>query len=326
MTEQMMKSSSLRWLALIVLLVSVYGKQSNYYVLTDQGFVFNPDEIIQNDDRFMTARVLVARGQLDRALLWLNRWYRVHRKTDDRLDAYYMFRANIEERSGKYIDAVKTLEKLLRRHPESKLFHEALRVQKGIADKLANGAKVPFLGIFQRTAYQFAEEIYIQIHERAPLSTLAHQAGLALGEYYFTLSYMAKARVAYEAFLKNFPDSFYTGIAIRRYAIAYLATFKGYEYDVTGLIETRTRLIRYHNKFPQDAERYGYKPLIDRIDQALARHFLVTAQWYEKRDKRVSALYMYQRLIEVLPQSQESQWAKEHLENDYVDLIQTSVL
>ncbi|NJN40740.1 MAG: outer membrane protein assembly factor BamD, partial [Gammaproteobacteria bacterium] len=49
--------------------------------------------------------------------------------------------------------------------------------------------------------------------------------------------------------------------------------------------------------------------MLVRIDESLALKAYYTAEWYEKKDKTVSAVYMYRRLVRDYPRTAAAQAA-----------------
>ncbi len=84
---------------------------------------------------------------------------------------------------------------------------------------------------------------------------------------------------------------------------ANLATFKGPEFDATGLLEASQRLRQYQQEFPAAAERIGAEALLVRVDESLALKGYRDADWYRRRGDRWSAVTMYERVIRDFPQT-----------------------
>ena len=61
---------------------------------------------------------------------------------------------------------------------------------------------------------------------------------------------------------------------------------------------------QFEKEFPASAQRLGTQALLVRVNESLAAKDLHTAQWYDKRKKdKVSAVYMYRRIVQDHPQT-----------------------
>lgn len=95
---------------------------------------------------------------------------------------------------------------------------------------------------------------------------------------------------------------------------ANLARFKGPRFDATGLIDAAQRLKSYRAQYPASAERLGVDALLIRIDESLAMRDMVAADWHRLRKQPLSAIYLYQRVVQDYPQTAAAQDALHALE------------
>jgi outer membrane protein assembly factor BamD (BamD/ComL family) len=124
---------------------------------------------------------------------------------------------------------------------------------------------------------------------------------------------MASAAEAYDLFLLNYPRSRYRERVLLRLIDANLASFKGPEYDPTGVIDAMQRIKQYRQEFPAAAERMGADALLVRLEESLALSDFYTAQWYDRQNREVSAAYMYRRVIKDHPTTSAAQKAADRL-------------
>ncbi|MEX2673378.1 MAG: outer membrane protein assembly factor BamD [Phycisphaeraceae bacterium] len=200
-------------------------------------------------------------------------------------------------------------EVVMRRFPASEEFEVALEREFSIAETFSRGTKRLLWGMRLLPAYGEAEELFIRIQERSPGSRIAERAGIELADHYYRQSEMLSAAEAYDLFLQNFPRSQWREYAMQRQILANLATFRGPRFDATGLIDAESRLEEYAQTYPAAAEQIGAEALATRIDETLAERSLLVAHWYRDRGERVSAIYMYRRLIQDHPGSAAAQQA-----------------
>ena len=273
------------------------------FELGEEGFekVESPDPSTP-EGRLQVARRALAAGHPERAVELASRWIDRH-PGHPLLPEAYLLRADAKAAQERFYDALYDYEMVLRSFPGSDAFDTALERELKIAQAFARGVKRRLWGLRIATAYSEAEEILIRIQERAPGSKIAERAGIELADFYYRRSDMELAATAYDLFLQNYPDSQWAAHALRRQVMANLASFQGPRFDATNLLEARSRLRDYQDIFPAAAERIGAEALLTRIDETLARRSLLVAQWYERQDNDVSAIFMYKRLIEEHPGS-----------------------
>ena len=115
-------------------------------------------------------------------------------------------------------------------------------------------------------------------------------------------------------FLSNYPASRFRERAILRLIQSHLATFRGPKFAATGLLEAEYWLKQLEKEFPVSAGRLGAQALRIRVDESLALKTYYAGQWYERVDQHVSAVYIYQKLIEDHPQTVAAQAAMQRLQ------------
>ncbi|MEX0745131.1 MAG: outer membrane protein assembly factor BamD [Phycisphaeraceae bacterium] len=224
-----------------------------------------------------------------------------------------MVRGDARVAMGREYRALFDYEYVIRLFPESPQYHAALEREYEIADRFTRGRRRHLWGMRILTAYSEGEELLIRIQERAPGSELGEQASLTLADYYYRAGDMADAAEAYDLFLLNYPQSSRRERAMRRLILANLARVAGPAFDPTGLLEAGERLRVYREEFPAGAEQLGADAIEMRIEESLADKDLRSARWHEQRGERVSAAYLYQRLLADHPQTTAAVEANERL-------------
>lgn len=225
------------------------------------------------------------------------------------IDEAYLLRGDAKVAQRDYYNALYDYELLVRSYPGSEHFMTALEREHKIAMLYASGVKRKFIGLPILPATGEAEELLVRIQERAPGSEIGEKASLSLADYYYDTATMHQAAIAYDLFLQNYPESLHRRRVMRRLIQSSLATFKGPKYDPTGLLDAASRLRAYRQEYPADAEQLGADALLVRIDESLALKVYYTAQWYEQRDKPVSAIFMYKRVVKDHPRTAAAQQA-----------------
>lgn len=254
------------------------------------------------EGRLQSVRKLLAQDENDQAIKQLKKWLTDYPNSPFQAEARLLM-GDAKTQNKHYYNALFDYEFVIRAYPASEQFSTALEREYEIARLFVNGMKRRFLGMRILPAEGEGEELLIRIQERAPNSEIGEKASLELADYYYRDGEMINAADAYDLFLINYPRSVNREWAMLRLIQANLARFKGPQFDPTGLIDARTRLVQYQREYPAAAERIGADALIVRIGQSMARKDLVTAQWYEQTNQDVSAAYLYRRLIEDHPET-----------------------
>ncbi|MEM9415779.1 MAG: outer membrane protein assembly factor BamD [Planctomycetota bacterium] len=214
--------------------------------------------------------------------------------------AAFLLRGDARVMKGYYYLAIGDYETIVGLFPGTEYYQTALQREYDIALIYIGGVKRRAKLVNWRLypAGDIGVELLIRIQERLPGSALGEKASIGIGDYYFQQGTMDMAVEAYSIFLEaTYPDSELREWAMLRLIQASLAQFKGPEFDPTGLFEAAQRLEQYRDEYPAAAERIGADALLVRIRESLALKELVTAQWYDRRGERLSAVTMYRRVI-----------------------------
>ncbi|MEM7230149.1 MAG: outer membrane protein assembly factor BamD [Planctomycetota bacterium] len=229
---------------------------------------------------------------------------------DDWIDQYpqhplfpeaLLLRGDAHNARGDEFTALFDYEAIARLYPGSDVFVTALERELDIAKDYARGKKRRALGFRVVDARSEAQELMIRIQERLPESRLGEEAHFELANFYFRARQMSLAVDAYDLFLLNYPMSEMASVARRRLIYAHLASFKGPEFDPSGLIEASTRINELKQIEPAvDAEADA---LLVRIEESTAQKLFETARWYDRTGDPITAEYTLRRLVREHPQS-----------------------
>lgn len=248
------------------------------------------------------AREAYARGELERAEFLATQW--IERHEDHPLVAEaLLIRGDALNDQGEDYQSLYDYERVARAHTGSEVFVTALEREYEIARAYLNGRKRKLWGIRWADATEEGEELLIRIQERLPGSRLAERSALTLADWYFRERKLDLAAEMYEIFLINHPRSAFVDDARRRLIYSYLASFKGPEFDATGLSEARTRIEEIRAASPRVAESIGADALLTRIEASEANKKLVTARWYLRVGDPVAAELVLRRLIRIHPRT-----------------------
>ena len=295
--------------AAVMLTFVVPATAQETFELTPQGFeqVQAPDPATP-EGRLHAVRQALADDRPKDAWKLADEWIKQH-PNHPSLDEAHLLRGDALTAQSHYYKALFDYEYVLRAYPGSPHFDTALERELKIAEAFGRGVKRRLWGMRIIPAEEEAEEIFIRIQERSPGSRIAERAGIELADYYYRRSQMAEAAIAYELFIENYPNSQWREHAMQRQILANLATFKGPRFDATGLVEAQNRLSDYATQFPAAAEQIGAEALETRIDETLATRDFLVAKWYDDGGQRVSAIFMYKRVVRDHPGSAAAQRA-----------------
>jgi outer membrane protein assembly factor BamD (BamD/ComL family) len=306
-------ASAIALLAVVSPVVTHNACAQEEYIMDGDAWVkqpgVNPDS---PEGKLQEVRRLIAQGDTEDAVEKADEWIERYPNHPLLIEAL-LVRGDAKVADHNEYKALFDYERILREFPGTEQFNTALERELEIAKLYANGMKRKLWGMRFVTADSEAEEIFIRTQERAPGSQIGETASMLLGDYYFDRGEMRRAVEAYSLFMLNYPKSTKTERAMLRAIQASLASFKGPQFDATGLIEADRRLRQFKRQFPASAERIGADALLIRIDESQALKMFRQAQWYEGQKKKVSAITMYQRIVQEHPRTAAARHSMEKL-------------
>jgi outer membrane protein assembly factor BamD (BamD/ComL family) len=257
---------------------------------------------MSEEAQILAARRALLDGEAGRAQKLADAFLEKYPLSRYRADAL-LIRGDAKRVDDEY-EAAFDYEEICRRYPGSAAFVPALEREFEIAKAYAEGLRRRFFGTVRIVdTSEDAQDLLIVIQERLPGSELAERACMVLADYYFAKRDMMMAAEAYRIFIENYPRSANISKARLRLIYAYLAGFKGPEYDASGLLEARARLRSLMNLQPGLAQQVGAESIVYRIDESEAAKFLASARWYLDVGDPISAELNIRRLVQRHPRS-----------------------
>jgi len=309
----MLRCAPLLVAAAIVLSASSLVAQQRFELTEGRWIAKEPPDPNSAEGRLEAIRKLIAEGRGKDAQKLATVWIDDNPNHPLLVEAY-LLRGDALVTQEQYWKSLYDYESVIRLYPGSEQYHVVLEREFEIARLYVNGLNRHFLGMQILSAKSDGEELLIRCQERAPGSEVGERASLTLADHFFNEGDMYQASEAYDLFLLNYPYSDQREWALLRLIVANLARFKGEEFDPTGLLEARQRLQDYFTQYPAAAELNEAQGWIFRIEESLALEDYAVARWYEKRGERISAIYLYRRVIEQHPGTGASQQAIDRLE------------
>ena len=264
------------------------------------------------EGQLQTIRKALAEDEAGKALKLSKKWIKQNPK-HALLPVAHLLHGDAYTAKRLYFKALFDYEMVIRGYPDRPEYVTAVEREYEIARLFSSGVKRRWLGTRILSAAGEAEEIFIRIQERMPGSEVGEKASLALGDHYFGRGEMGMATTAYDLFLENYPRSVHRERAMERLIWASLATFKGKDFDPTGLLDASERIEQFQKEYPASAQRLGTAQMITRVGEQLAAKDLNLAQWYERRGKKVSAAFMYRRVLNDHPNTAAAREAEQRL-------------
>ncbi len=274
------------------------------FILTDEDAweaVDSPD-VASAEGQLAMARRALAAGDSKRAEYLAGAWIKRHPNHALQPEAY-LIRGDALHARGNHYKALFDYEYIARVFPASEAFITAAERELEIARLFATGTKRRLWGLRLLDASDEVQELLIRIQERLPGSRLAEEAGMELADFYFRRREMDLAADMYAIFIENYPHSDQLTKARRRLIYAHLASFKGPEFDATGLHDAKALLEQFRVEEPAEAQRVGAEALLTRIDESDAQKLLGTARWYLRTRDVLAADYTIRRLLRTYPRS-----------------------
>ena len=259
------------------------------------------DEPFDFDDAFDPVIARLDRGDgkgaFKRAVDWL-----VTHDGDPRYDQGLYLAAQGLYVYGNRIKSFFYADQLLDQHPQSPLWDDSLSLQYRIADAYLDGYKDRVLGIPAARNTGDAIEMLFRIIERAPGSPLAERALLRTGDFFYADGQFDLAADVYQNYNERYPRSPRSRQVRLREALANLRQFEGPRFDVTPLLDARSRLGELQAADPQFAADRGVSELLAGIERQLGAKLLATAEFYERTGEDRAAVQTYQRLLARYPE------------------------
>ncbi|MCH2148116.1 MAG: outer membrane protein assembly factor BamD [Phycisphaerales bacterium] len=290
--------------ALLLLLCASQVTAQESYELNDQD-TWQLTEQPEPDTaagRLAQIRKILAQNRPRRSLNLIERWIERNPRSPLLAEATMIKGDSLVALNDEY-EALYDYEYIIRRWPESSAFMQACEREFQIAVEYAHGKRRKAFGLRIASGEDEAEELFIRIQERMDGSQLAEMAGIELADLYFRQRRMDLAADMYAIFIKNNPRSSYLGKARRRLIYSNLATFKGAEFDVVGLLEAKAELEQLIATDPTQAEQIGAHALLLLIQDRQATKMLVTAEWYLDVADPIAAELAIRRLVERFPET-----------------------
>lgn len=272
------------------------------------------EEISGNaQELFQRAQASENDGNLRRAA----KFYRaiVKRYPKDVLAPGAAFRfAQIEEQRGDYLTAAAAYRVLVEQYPKSPNFDEAIEAQFRIGEMYLAGKKLKLLGIPIRNALDRATEIFAAIVRTAPYGKYTARAQFNIGLSAEKQGNAAQAVEAYNAVVEKFPD--HPVAADAQYQIGYLwfSSLQDGTRDARATANARNGFQDFLARYPKSEKAAQARENLRALDGKQTSSALQIAKFYDKQKNYKAAVIYYNDVIRQQPGSEESNRAKQRVD------------
>lgn len=203
-----------------------------------------------------------------------------------------------ELKRDRHWQAYERFEQQLTEFPKGARMERALEREIELARAFLSGKKRIAYGIFILPAQQEGIEILERVAERAPGTTLADTALLAIGDYHFDRQAWTESAEAYDSFLKLAPKSPKASYGELRAALSLWRSYRGPAYDETPLSEAEQRFKAFAQHYPEAAGEAGVDEIVKSIRAARAAKVMESANFYVRTGRPAAAGAFYRQISE----------------------------
>ena len=283
------------------------GEKSKYVAPGDEEVHGNAQELWQKAQQAESEGNLGSATKAYRAI--------VKRYPKDTLAPGAAFRfAQLEERTGDYLKAAAAYRVLVEQYPKSPHFSEAIEAQFRIGEMYLAGKKLKLLGIPIRSATDRAAEIFAAIVRTAPYGKYTARAQFNIGLAAEKQDNAALAVQAYQAVVEKFPDD---PVAVdAQYQIGYLwfNALRNGTRDAKATANARNGFQDFLNRYPKSEKAAQARQNLRALEQKQVTNAFQIAKFYDKQKSYKAALIYYHDVIRQQPGSEESNRAKQRVE------------
>ena len=154
---------------------------------------------------------------------------------------------------------------------------------------------------FEAGLYKDAIAAWEKVRESYYSPELNTLVDLKIAEAHFLAGNYVEASVAFEEFLKTYPDHPRTADALYQLAIAYHNQTRNYDQDQTATRLALKTFQEFQNRFPNDPRHAEVAAYIAMERDKLAAHELAVARFYLKTDYYGAAIRRLEGLLERYP-------------------------
>jgi outer membrane protein assembly factor BamD (BamD/ComL family) len=213
--------------------------------------------------------------------------------------------------SGKLTKAVKQYDKFLDDYPGSFLKDAAMEREFGIAGDYLAGRKKTILLVISVHCYDEGVKVMEKISDRAGNADIAKRASLAVVQSHEKRRQYDEAYLKWSQIQTRWPTGQMGKDALLGMARNKYATYRGPEYDGSGLISAKSYYENFKLRYPDEAQKLKVDEILLRINEQLAEKNLQIAVYYGRIGSDLPANMYNQMIVDNWPNTKAAQAARE---------------
>jgi outer membrane protein assembly factor BamD (BamD/ComL family) len=212
---------------------------------------------------------------------------------------------------GKLTDAVRGYNKLLDEYPKSNLRDAALERQFQVATEYLAGRKKRILPLIWVRSFDEGVKIMEKISDRTGSADIAKRALLAAVKSYESRKMYNEAYLEWSQISTRWPTGQTGRDALLGMARNKYATYRGPQYDGSGLISAKSYYENFKLRYPQDAKELKVDEILTKINEQLAEKNLLIARYYGRTGSVEQANMYNQMVLDTWPNTKAAQEARQ---------------
>lgn len=214
---------------------------------------------------------------------------------------------NLEE----YSAAFENYQLVIDKYPFTDRTEEVIEREYRIGNYFYSGQKAKVLGVPLLPAKPKAIEVFEKVVENAPYGKYADVAQYKLGQCYIDMQDYINAALAFKKIIENYPKSPLVDDAKYQIAMCAVDSSSGPEYNEEDTEKAIKEFKDFVRRYPDSEMEKEARHFISELENQKAQNIFNIAQFYEKRNNKVSAMIYYEEILDKYP---ESEWAVQALE------------
>ncbi|MCD6393857.1 MAG: outer membrane protein assembly factor BamD [Planctomycetes bacterium] len=212
--------------------------------------------------------------------------------------------------NGKWTKAVRKYDEVLNKWSESWLRQTILERKFSIGQAFLNGQKRRVMMVLNLSAFDEGEKIMYDIENRAGEAPIAKRALIAIARGYERRGQFADAYFVWEEINSRWTTGQLGTTAILEMANDQYSSYRGQDYDHTGLNKAKDHYqdIRIH--YPQLAAEYEIDERLKDIDGLLAYKQYSIGEYYDRTGSRQAAKLYYEEVLDKWPDTAAAEMAQ----------------
>jgi outer membrane protein assembly factor BamD len=218
------------------------------------------------------------------------------------------------EKMAEFYPAFEAYDKVVKKYPNSQFFDLAIERQFAIGNLFLSGEpqrlwKIPLLPSMDRTV-----KIYQAVIKNAPYGKYAAKAYFNMGQAREKQKKWSDAIAAYNMILDKYPNDPLADDAQYQIGYAWFRASSEADYDQSAARKSIEGFQDYLAKFPNSDKREQAKEYIEILNGRQVQGSFNIAKFYDRQKNYKAAFIYYNDVIQINPESEQSQQAKARIE------------